>query len=173
MADASKLTPKQSAFVAEYLIDLNATQAAIRAGYSQKTANTQGNRLLANVSVAEAIAKAKAARSEKTGIDAAWVLTRLTQEATADLADIIGDSGDLRPISEWPLIWRQGLVTGVDVQENVVEGVKMGQTIKVKLSDRIKRIELIGKHVDVQAFREQVDLKASFSVTISGDDADL
>ena len=173
MADASKLTPKQSAFVAEYLIDLNATQAAIRAGYSQRTANTQGNRLLVNVSVAEAIAKAKAARSEKTGIDAAWVLTRLTQEATADLADIIGDNGELRPISEWPLIWRQGLVTGVDVQENVVEGVKMGQTIKVKLSDRIKRIELIGKHVDVQAFREQVDLKASFNVTISGDDADL
>lgn len=173
MADASKLTPKQSAFVAEYLIDLNATQAAIRAGYSAKTADQQGSQLLGKTRIADAIASAKAARSEKTGIDAAWVLTRLTQEATADLADIIGDSGELRPISEWPLIWRQGLVTGVDVQETVVEGVKMGQTIKVKLSDRIKRIELIGKHVDVQAFREQFDLKASFNVTISGDDADL
>lgn len=55
MSKAKKLTAKQERFVSEYLIDLNATQAAIRAGYSPKTANPQGNRLLANVSVAAAI----------------------------------------------------------------------------------------------------------------------
>ncbi len=167
------LTPKQEAFVNEYLIDLNATQSAIRAGYSEKTADQQACRMLTNVKVAEAITKAQAARSAKTGIDAAWVLTRLTQEATADLADIIGDSGELRPISEWPLIWRQGLVTGVDVQENVVEGVKTGQTIKVKLSDRIKRIELIGKHVDVQAFRDQILQTGAITLNVTQDDAEL
>ena len=60
------MTRKQDRFVKEYLIDLNATQAAIRAGYSPKTANEQG--LLANVSVQEAIAKAMAERSKRTGI---------------------------------------------------------------------------------------------------------
>lgn len=167
------LTPRQQAFVAEYLIDLNATQAAIRAGYSKKTAYSQGQRLLKYAEVQDAIVKAQATRSMKTGIDAAWVLTRLTQEATADLADIIGDSGELRPISEWPLIWRQGLVTGVDVQENVVDGVKMGQTIKVKLSDRIKRIELIGKHVDIQAFRDQILQTGAITLNVTQDDAEL
>ena len=52
------LTPKQEAFVAEYLIDLNATQAATRAGYSAKTANEQGSRLLANVNVSQAVQQA-------------------------------------------------------------------------------------------------------------------
>lgn len=55
---ARKLTDKQKKFVEEYLIDLNATQSAIRAGYSPKTANEQGARLLANVSIQEAISKA-------------------------------------------------------------------------------------------------------------------
>ena len=64
----AKLTAKQQRFVEEYLIDLNATQAAIRAGYSPKTANEQGARLLANASVQEAIAKAMAERSRRTGI---------------------------------------------------------------------------------------------------------
>ena len=57
---ARKLTDKQKKFVEEYLIDLNATQSAIRAGYSPKTANEQGARLLANVSIQEAIAESMA-----------------------------------------------------------------------------------------------------------------
>ena len=70
----SELTPKQGAFVREYLLDLNATQAAIRAGYSAHTANEQGSRLLANVKVSAAIEQAKIERAEKTKIDAEFVL---------------------------------------------------------------------------------------------------
>ncbi len=62
------LTPRQARFVEEYLLDLNATQAAIRAGYSKKTANEQGARLLAKVSVRKAVAEARQARSERTEI---------------------------------------------------------------------------------------------------------
>ena len=69
-----KLTPKQQCFIEEYLIDLNAAQSAIRAGYSEKTAKQQASRLLTNVDVAAAIAKAKRERSEATKIDAEWVL---------------------------------------------------------------------------------------------------
>ena len=68
------LTTKQSVFVDEYLIDLNATQAAIRAGYSKKTAMEQGYQLLQKTSVQEAVKNAMASRSERTGIDADYVL---------------------------------------------------------------------------------------------------
>lgn len=75
------LTPKQQRFVDEYLVDLNATQAAIRAKYSAKTANEQGARLLANASVQAAIAAALKARSERTRIDQDYVLRGLKGEA--------------------------------------------------------------------------------------------
>lgn len=69
-----KLTPKQEAFVREYLVDLNATQAAIRAGYSQKTANEQASRLLAKVSIQEAVAAGRSARAQKLEVTAEQVL---------------------------------------------------------------------------------------------------
>jgi phage terminase small subunit len=68
------MTPKQQRFAEEYLIDLNATQAAIRAGYSQRTANEQGARLLTNVSVASFVQAKMNERSERTGITADYVL---------------------------------------------------------------------------------------------------
>ena len=71
---ATGLLAKQQRFVQEYLLDLNATQAAIRAGYSPKTADVQASRLLTNVKVREAIAEAMAKRSERTQIDQDWVL---------------------------------------------------------------------------------------------------
>ena len=86
------------------------------------------------------------------------MLTRLAAEANADLADLYHDDGSLRPIAEWPLIWRQGLVSGIDVDETVVKGVKIGQVTKLRQSDRIRRLELIGKHVDVGAFVERKEI---------------
>lgn len=152
-----RLTAKQARFVEEYLIDLNATQAATRAGYSAKTARQTGAENLSKPVIADAIAEAQGERSERVKVDADWVLSRLSDEATADLADILDEAGVIRPVRDWPLIWRQGLVAGIDVQEMLVEGVKVGETVKIKLSDRIRRIELIGKHVGVGAFRERVE----------------
>lgn len=87
------MTPKQKAFVREYLIDLNATQAATRAGYSAKTAGQQGERLLKNVEIAAAVAEAMQERAAKAEIDALWVLNeaRSTYEA-ARAADKLGEA---------------------------------------------------------------------------------
>jgi phage terminase small subunit len=168
------LTAKQERFVAEYLVDLNATQAAIRAGYSEKTANRIGAQLLAKPLVAEAVAKAQAERAERTRIDSDWVLTRLAEEAEADIADLYDpDTGALRPVHEWPAIWRKGLIAGLDVEEIREEGAVVGLVRKLKLSDRVKRIELIGKHVSVQAFKEQVEHTGGISLTVSPEDAEL
>lgn len=156
------LTAKQQRFVAEYLIDLNQTQAAIRAGYSEKTAAEQASRLLTNVKVAEAIQAEMKARSERTQIDADWVLKRLARDATADLADLYTEHGTLKPVHEWPIAWRTGLVAGIEtVQERDgedAEGKPVYATVrKVKLLDRTKLVELIGKHVEVGAFKEKVE----------------
>ncbi len=74
-----KLTARQERFVAEYLIDLNATQAAIRAGYAKKSADVEGSRLLVNAKVAEAVAAAQAERSERTEITQDYVLTSIME----------------------------------------------------------------------------------------------
>jgi phage terminase small subunit len=170
---AMSLTDRQSRFVDEYLVDLNGTQAAIRAGYAPKRADQQASRLLARKDIADEVALRQAARAERTQIDADWVLTRLSKEATADLADLYDADGSLKPVHDWPLIWRQGLVAGIEVDEIRAGDVVVGQVRKVKLSDRIKRIELIGKHVNVQAFRDQVEQTGVIHFTVSKEDAEL
>jgi len=156
-----ELTPKQTRFVQEYPVDFNATQAAIRAGYSPKTAGAIGHELLKKPEIQEAISRAKQAQSERTQIDADSLLRRLDAEAHADLADLYDDKGALKPVKEWPLIWRQGLIAGMEtVQEfEEVDGKKVpiGLVHKVKLSDRIRRLELIGRHKNVGAFVEKVE----------------
>ena len=157
----SKLTAKQQKFVDEYLIDLHATNAAIRAGYAPNSAAVTGHRLLANTDVATAIDQAKTERSHRVKTDADWVLQRLVNEAEADLADLYNEeTGALKPVSEWPEIWRQGLVAGVETrEERDDDGALVGFVQKVRLSDRIRRLELIGKHVRVNAFQEVVEHK--------------
>ncbi len=74
---ARPLTAKRQRFVAEYLIDLNGTQAAIRAGYSPATARAQGSRLLTNVDIQQAVAKGALVQAEKSELNVAWVLDGL------------------------------------------------------------------------------------------------
>lgn len=157
----AKLTAKQQRFVDEYLIDLNATQAAIRAGYSAKTAKEIATENLSKPAIREVIDAALDRRSKETQVDAAWVLKRLAAEAEADVADLYDATGAILPVSEWPMIWRQGLVAGIEhVEIKDHEGNKTGDVVvKLKLSDRIRRLELIGKHVRVNAFQEVVQHK--------------
>ena len=99
-----------------------------------------------------------AARAERTRSDSDWVLTRLRMEADADLADALNDDGGLNPIREWPLIWRTGLVVGIEVEElwNRTGGERefVGHRVKAKLADRFSRVLAIGRHVRVNAFKE-------------------
>ena len=99
------LNDRQCRFVAEYLVDLNATQAAIRSGYSAATANQIGARLLANVKVAAAIAEAQAARSRRTEVTADRVVLELARVAFGDPRRVMswGPGGvKLRPSADSP-----------------------------------------------------------------------
>lgn len=155
------ITDKVLRFVDEYLIDLNGGQAATRAGYSARTADTIACELLRKPAVLELLRAKQAERAERTKIDADWLLTRLAAQADADVKDLLNDDGSLKPVSEWPSVWRRGLVAGIEVLEEF-EGTgedrkRIGVLKKVKLTDRMKSLELIGKHVNVGAFREKVE----------------
>ena len=168
----SELTPKRQRFIEEYLVDLNATRAYRAAGYAgdDNVCAVEGHRLLSDPKVGAAIAAAKAERSERTRIDAEWLLTRLAAEATADVNDLYLEDGRIKPVKDWPLIWRQGLVAGLEV-ETIGEGA--GHLTKVKLSDRIKRLELIGRHIDVQAFKDKIEQSGAVAITVTNEDAAL
>nr|WP_281127727.1 terminase small subunit [Sphingomonas sp. AR_OL41] len=165
---AGGLTPKRQRFVDEYLIDLNATRAYRSAGFrgSDAVCASEGHKLLRNPKVAAAIQVALAERAKRVQVDADWLLKRLADEAHADLKDIYAENGDLRPIAEWPLIWRQGLVVGIEsVTEKVGEDAdgnpQYAIVRKVKLASRGRQLELIGRHIGVQAFRDKVDVSVT------------
>lgn len=155
------LTPKQQCFIDEYLKDLNATQAARRAGYSEKTAFRIGQENMQKPTIAAAIREAIKKRSERTKIDADWLLNRMAQEADADISDLYDDQGNIKPVNQWPKIWRQGLVAGLEIETITLGKGEKKRTVskvsKIKLSDRVKRLEMIGRHIDVQAFKDRVE----------------
>lgn len=154
------LTDKQEMFCREYLIDLNATQAAIRAGYSEKTANRIAAQLLSKLDIQNSIAQLKAQRNEQVNIDAAYVLRRLVEIDQMDVLDILTDSGELKAVRNWPLTWRTTL-SGMEVMEMSGEGNTAALLKKIKWPDKVKNLELLGKHIDVSAFKEMVDHKSS------------
>lgn len=129
-----KLTDKQRRFVEEYLIDLNATQAAIRAGYSEKTARQAGSENLSKPDIQYAIQKEMASRSERTKIDADFVLT----EAVEMYRMAKGETES------------QVMIRDIDA-----EGGSTQYATPMKLTNvngMGKALEIIGKHVDVSAF---------------------
>lgn len=149
----ANLTPKQQRFVEEYLIDLNATQAAIRAGYSEKTAKEIGSENLTKPNIAKAIEEAQNKRTEQTQIDAAYVLKRLVEIDQMDVLDIMDDQMKIRPVNEWPKVWRQYVVNLENLELSDGEGCFK----KIKWPDKVKNLELLGRHVSVGAFKDKVE----------------
>lgn len=147
------LTDKQQRFVDEYLIDLNATQAAIRAGYSEKTAAAIGAENLIKPNIQNAIQEAQAKRQEQTQIDAAYVLKRLVEIDQMDVLDIMDDQMKIRPVNEWPKVWRQYVVNLENLELSDGEGCFK----KIKWPDKVKNLELLGRHVSVGAFKDKVE----------------
>ncbi len=151
------LTDKQEMFCREYLIDLNATQAAIRAGYSEKTANRTGSENLSKPDIAQRIIDLKSERNERVEVNADYVLRRLVEIDEMDVLDILKDDGGLKMVHEWPKVWRTTL-SGLDILTTVTnfdETTMENILKKIKWPDKVKNLELLGKHISVLAFKEQ------------------
>lgn len=146
------LGPKQSRFVAEYLVDLNATQAAIRAGYSKRTAHSQGPRLLENVEVAAAVQAALKRRADRVEVKQDDVLRELLRIMNSDIADAFNADGSLKPIHEIPEETRRA-ISAVEVDElwgprEDGEGREQkGWTKKIKFWSKDSAIEKAMKHL--------------------------
>jgi len=147
------LTPKQQRFVEEYLIDLNATQAAIRAGYSVKNAGKIGSQLLEKTRIKQAIDKALAARSRRTGISQDRVLLELAKVAFLNPADVINmDEGTIRGDAN-----RDDTAAIASVKVKTIPA-EAGDIVEreVKTYDKLKALELLGKHLGM--FKDKLDV---------------
>ena len=162
---AKKLTKKQQLFVDEYLIDLNATQAAIRAGYSVESARDIGCENLTKPNIQQAIALEMAERSKRTGVNQDRVVLELAKIAFVKMTDVVDSNGKIRE-------------DATDADLACIEGIKYkhsetdsGYTVEreVKLSSKMKALELLGKHLGM--WNDKVDVNVAIPVVISGEDA--
>jgi phage terminase small subunit len=148
------LNDRQARFVAEYLLDLNATQAAIRAGYSPASARTQAADLLTNPNIAAAIAEAQAARSRRTEVTADRVVLELARVAFGDPRRVIswGPGGvRLRPSAE--LADEEAAIVA-EVGETTT---KDGGSLRLKTVDKLGALRLLGQHLGLFLERRQVE----------------
>lgn len=132
------LNEKQKRFCEEYLVDLNATQAAMRAGYSKNTANEQGARLLANVSVSHYVQELRKKDAEATGITRQRVLLEYAKIAFADPRKFFDEStGQLKKVTDLDDETAAAL-GGMEVYEDVDKdgGFVIGYSKKIKISDK-------------------------------------
>lgn len=146
----AELTDKQKKFCEEYLIDLNATQAAIRAGYSEDSAAVIGCENLIKPNIQEYIQKKQKALSEKTGITHEMLLAEYAKIAFIDIREYYDQNGNLLMPHELSDKAAAALA-GIDIDEiyEFINGSKqkIGETKKIKLQSKLSALDSIGKHL--------------------------
>lgn len=151
-----KLTPKQALFVLEYLKDLNATEAAKRAGFSAKTAYAQGPELLKTPHVAAEIERAKRERDERTQVKLDQVIRELARVGFSDVRALFNENGTMKKPHE--LTGDQAAaIAAIEVDEIGVDGKVVGYTRKVKFWPKNGALELLGKHLGAFVEKHQVE----------------
>jgi len=167
------LTLKQELFAREYIKDFNATRAAIEAGYSKKTAGQASSRMLKIVKIREFVKKLTVKRMDEVEIDAEWVLRELkalNDVSLSDFAIIDKDTGEFEfDLSKATKSQLSALSTlQIDSSHDPVFGKKV--KMKLGLNDKIKVLEAIGRHVNVNAFKESLNVNAEIKIYIDKED---
>ena len=146
------MTDKQERFCQEYMIDLNATQAAIRAGYSVGTAEQIGYQLLQKTSVSNRIAQLRAEQSKRTGISADRVVRELAKVAFVDIGNVVDDTGALRQdITPED----RAAVASIKVKNSETDSGS-NEEREVKLYDKLRALDLIGRHLGM--FKDKLEI---------------
>lgn len=158
------MTLKNQRFVDEYLIDLNQTQAAIRAGYSPRSAHNQGERLMKNAEVHTRIAEAMAELSKRTGVNQERVIRELARVAFINATDVINMSD--ATIKSDAGRDDTAAISSVKVKTIPTEEGEIVER-EVKISDKLKALELLGKHLGM--FTEKLDVTGKV-VVFGGED---
>jgi len=141
------LTPKQARFAAEYLIDLNSTQAAIRAGYSPKVADREGYRLLRKAEITALVSAGKAKQLEKADLTATRVLEELRRLAFSDVRSLFDAAGNLKPIHTLNPEESACIASLEVIIKNAQAGDGHMDTVhKLKVWDKTRSLEMLAKH---------------------------
>ena len=161
----NKLTPKQARFVQEYLIDFNGTDAAIRSGYSKRSARVIAQTLLAKPHIAAAVAKARDKVSQKLEVTVERIVREAAAVAFSDLRELYDDKGQLLPVHLWPAGVAES-IAGVEVEE-LFEGrgderEHVGRLKKIKRWDKVRALELLARYKGM--FVDQVKLSVDDSL---------
>lgn len=158
----ARLTAKQQRFVEEYLIDLNATQAAIRAGYSPDTAGSIGGENLQKPEIRAHIDRAMAERSKRTGVNADRIIMELAKIAFVNAGNVINtkDATIMKDATDED----RAAIMSVKVKTSSTEN---GESVEreIKMADKIKALELLGKHNGM--FKDRVELSGGLGVETS------
>ena len=158
------MTRKQKLFCEEYQIDLNATQAAIRAGYSPESAGSIGSELLKKPEIRARIDKAMAERSKRTGINADRVLQELGKIAFVNAADVI----DMNNATVKDGADHDDTAAIASVKVKVISGANgEGVEREIRLADKLKALELCGRHLGM--FNDKLDVTGAATVQIIDD----
>lgn len=164
-----KLTPKQARFVEEYLIDLNATQAAIRSGYSKKTARQIGEQNLSKLDIATEISAAQQKRSARTEITQDRVLQELARIAFFDIRKLYNSDGSMKAPHDLDDD-AAAVLSGVDVVEEFSgrgeDREQIGVTKKAKVFDKGSALTLAMRHLGM--LNDKIDLTSKGDKVTSG-----
>lgn len=157
------MTPKQKLFCREYLVDLNATQAAMRAGYSKKSAKSIGQENLTKPDIQKRIQESMDKRVQRVERDADTVLNGAFDIAEFDLGELFDENGHLLNIPDMPEHVRR-MVGPIEIQTRFERGSDEDEgevviTSKIKVFDRLKAYELAGKHTKIKAFDNTLTLE--------------
>lgn len=144
------MTQKQKRFIEEYLIDLNATQAAIRAGYSPDTAKAIGSENLTKPDIRAQIDRAMAERSKRTGVNAERVVQELAKIAFVNAAEVIDPK--TATVKEDALPEDTAAIQSVKVKTFGEDGLER----EIKMAGKLKALELLGKHLGM--FKDRIEL---------------
>lgn len=155
----AELTPKQEAFCQQYIIDLNQTQAAIRAGYSEKTANQIACQLLTKLNIQARVNELKEKRSKRVEVDADWVLERLKQIAGADMSDVADWNASGVTFKDSAGLSEAAKASIQAIEESTNEH---GGSLKIKQHDKLKALEMLGRHLKL--FTDKVEHSGKFTL---------
>ena len=159
------LRPKHARFVQEYLVDLNATQAAIRAGYSAKTADREGYRLLRNAEISAAVQAGQQARLQEAGLTATRVLEELRRVGFMNIRGLFEADGRLKPVTEWSEE-HLAAVASVDIVTVAREDAPPAQVHELRLWNKVAALDTLAKHFGLLKERLEVEGPASIQIVM-------
>lgn len=169
-----RISPKQKRFIQEYLVDLNATQAAIRAGYSERSAKQHADVMLSRPHIAAAVAKAQEKRAERTEITQDMVLRELAKIGFSDIRKVVrwgnttvrkevDDEGNEIEVPYHGIALVDSSEIDDDTAAAIAEVSQGKEGLKVKLYDKARTLVDIGKHIGM--FKEKVQIEGHLTTT--------